>query len=160
MSRKPKDLTGKKFGKITVTKYAGKIGNYPSWWCECELCKRVFTISAYSLLRGDNFGCPFCQTQNITTSILWQGQRITILPYCKQTRMDGEQLRMLVNHLTNETEANALLIMLDRVPSEVFQSTGPEVKIPMDNEDSTDSVNSAAENWENNAIRFDKLLDK
>ena len=159
MSRKPTDLTGKKFGTLTITKYAGKIGQYPSWWCKCE-CGKEFTVPAYSIRQGDNFGCPFCQTHTITQSILWQGQRITILPYCKQTRMDGEQLRMLVNHLTNETEANALLIMLDRIPSEVFQSAGSEVEIPVDNEDSTDSVNSTAENWENNAIRFDKPLDK
>lgn len=125
MSRKPKDLIGQKFGKLVVKEYAGKIGKYPSWWVECK-CGKTFTVPAYTLYRGDAVGCPFCQTGLAAVPLLWHGQRITILPQRTYVNLPIEYIGKLVKQLTNNSEVNALLIMLEPVPSEAIQELGSE----------------------------------
>jgi hypothetical protein len=41
-SNPPKDLTGKRFGKWVVLKYAGEKVNHRLWLCRCD-CGRAFT---------------------------------------------------------------------------------------------------------------------
>jgi hypothetical protein len=155
MSRKPKDLTGQKFGNLVVKEYAGKVGEYPSWWVECK-CGKKFTVPAYNFRQGDTVGCPYCQTHAEATSILWQGQRITIIPrHCHNGR-SVEYLGELVKQITNNSEANAVLIMLDPMPDELLSSLGTELEDPAG---SADSADSAADEWENNATHFDKPVD-
>jgi len=156
MSRKPKDLTGKKINTLTVTEYAGKVGEYPSWWCEC-VCGKKFAVPAYKLYREYAVGCPFCQTHAGAVSVMWQGQAITVVPYRCHNGRPVEYLGELVKQITNNSQANAVLIMLDSVPDESLAGLGTEVENLVGGEDSADS---AAEIWQNNPIHFDKPIDK
>jgi hypothetical protein len=156
MSRKPRDLTGQNVGTLTVKSYAGKVGKYPSWWCECK-CGKIFTVPAYNFRQGDVVGCPYCQTHVEATSILWQGQRITVIPQHCHNGRPIEYLGELVKQLTNNSDTNAVLIMLESTPSESLQGLGAELT---DTADEADFADSAAEEWENNTIHFDKPLDK
>lgn len=156
MSRKPRDLTGQKVGTLTVKSYAGKVGKYPSWWCECK-CGKIFAVPAYSFRQGDAVGCPYCQTHAEATSILWQGQRITIIPHHCHNGRSVEYLGELVKQLTNNSDADAVVIMLHKTPSESLQDLGVELE---DNIGEEDNAGSAADEWQNNAIHFDKPVDK
>lgn len=155
MSRKPKSLTGKKINTLTVREYAGKVGDYPSWWCECK-CGKTFTVPAYTLRRGDSVGCPYCQNHALARSILWQGQVISIIPHHCHNGRPVEYLGELVKQITNNSQANAVLIMLDPVPDELLAGLGTELEDPAGSEDSADSAEAK---WEDNAIKFDKPVD-
>lgn len=156
MSRKPKDLTGQKFGTLTIKDYAGKIGNYPSWWCECK-CGKTFSVPAYVFHQKQSVGCPFCQTHAVANSILWRGQRITIIPHHRHNGRPIEYLGELVKQLTNNSDVKAVLIMLESTPSESLQNLGADLGVDVDKPGCADS---AADEWENGAIKFDKSLDK
>lgn len=156
MSRKPKSLTGKKINTLTVRDYAGKVGDYPSWWCECE-CGKKFAVPAYKLYREYAVGCPFCQTHTEAVSIVWQGQSISVVPHHCHNGRPAEYLGELVKQITNNSEANAVLIMLDPVPDELLAGLGTELEDLAGNADSADSAEAE---WENNAIKFDKPVDK
>lgn len=156
MSRKPKDLTGQKFGNLVVKEYAGKIGTYPSWWVECT-CGKTFTVPAYTLHRGDAVGCPFCQAGVAAVPLLWQGQRMTILPYHTHINRPAEYIGGVVKQLIENDNADAVVVMLHKIPAGSLQNLGSELE---DNAAEADSADSAAEEWENNATHFDKPLDK
>jgi hypothetical protein len=60
-SPKPKyeDLIGRRFGKLTVIKYAGKAVKETSWVCRCD-CGKIITIRARSLKQVINPNCGEC----------------------------------------------------------------------------------------------------
>lgn len=51
-----KDLTGQRFGKLTVISYAGSFRNRSSWLCECD-CGNTVIINQMELVRGDTLSC-------------------------------------------------------------------------------------------------------
>lgn len=51
-----KDLTGKKFGRLTITSYAGMKGGYSHWNCECECGTRIVAES-YNIRCGNTNSC-------------------------------------------------------------------------------------------------------
>lgn len=50
------DLTGKKFGRLTVISYAGRKNNKTYWNCSCE-CGNTTVADAYSLKNGSIVSC-------------------------------------------------------------------------------------------------------
>ena len=52
-----KDVTGKKFGRLTVLRRSSKnsTGNY-RWWCRCE-CGRLTRVVGGSLMSGHTVSC-------------------------------------------------------------------------------------------------------
>lgn len=50
------DLTGQKFGKLTVVKYAGSDRNRGVWECECS-CGTPIIVNQMELQRGDTLSC-------------------------------------------------------------------------------------------------------
>ena len=56
MSRRPTDLTGRRFGKLTVTAYEGKRGKRHYWACICDCGKTVVTSSS-TLMQGYTRSC-------------------------------------------------------------------------------------------------------
>ena len=50
------DLTGQKFGKLTVIKYAGSNRNRSTWECECS-CGTIITVNQMELQRGETLSC-------------------------------------------------------------------------------------------------------
>ena len=155
MARKPNDLSNQVICGVEIKKYAGKVGKYPSWWCECT-CGKRFTAPAYELRRGVA-RCPFCQTHTDAMPLCIEDQIISILPARVHRKLSAEYIGGLVKRMYLENNSNALLIMLDDVPAESLQNLGSDLEGDMDEADSADS---AAEEWENNATHFDKPLDK
>ena len=50
------DLTGQKFGKLTVISYAGSDRNRSSWLCECD-CGNEIIVNQMELAKGDTLSC-------------------------------------------------------------------------------------------------------
>lgn len=63
MSRKVKDLTGKKFGlwKIEVFAFIGKGSHRDAYWkCTCRGCGRTYDVRSDSLQSGHSTKCAQC----------------------------------------------------------------------------------------------------
>lgn len=50
------DLTGQKFGKLTVLEYAGSKYGRSSWKCQCE-CGNIYIASQHGLTYGETLSC-------------------------------------------------------------------------------------------------------
>ena len=50
------DLTGQRFGKLTVLKYAGSNRSRSQWLCECD-CGNKTIVNQMELSRGDTLSC-------------------------------------------------------------------------------------------------------
>lgn len=56
-SKRIKDMTGQRFGRLTVVGYVGKVaGNKAAWLCQCD-CGRSITVVGESLRRGHTTTC-------------------------------------------------------------------------------------------------------
>lgn len=56
------DITGQKFGKLTVLRVSGKIGYYTTWECQCECGNKVILKVSY-LTSGDTKSCGCLKKQ-------------------------------------------------------------------------------------------------
>ena len=54
---KPIDLTGQKFGMLTVTKRADNDGRYVTWYCDCECGTSDFIVRGNDLKRKSIVSC-------------------------------------------------------------------------------------------------------
>lgn len=54
-----KDLTGNKYGKLTVIEYSGKVKTRQMWLCKCD-CSNYKNVSADSLVTGNTKSCGKC----------------------------------------------------------------------------------------------------
>lgn len=67
LNPRTKDLTGQRFGQITVLKFAGYLGSKnqtkATWECKCD-CGLVWIVNASKLLRGQNW-CRKCCNSHI-----------------------------------------------------------------------------------------------
>ena len=59
-SKSPADLTGLRFGKWTVLKYAGKKSSKRMWLCRCD-CGVQKQVQHYNLTEGHSKKCQQCQ---------------------------------------------------------------------------------------------------
>jgi hypothetical protein len=64
--RKLIDLTGQRFGKLTVIKRAGKQGKIPTWDCCCE-CGRTKTIRGDTLKNGSIRSCNCLRKETVAS---------------------------------------------------------------------------------------------
>lgn len=67
-----KDLTGKKFGRLTVVKRAENKGNRRMWLCECE-CGNIKIIPAKGLLSGKSLSCGCYQREQTSKANIEHG---------------------------------------------------------------------------------------
>lgn len=58
------DLTGKRFGHLTVIKEVGKRGNQIMWQCKCD-CGNIKNIMGGNLRNGSSTSCGCSTTNNI-----------------------------------------------------------------------------------------------
>lgn len=65
MGRKAIDLTGERFGKLTVIEYAGSKNKHTMWKCKCD-CENETIISGDSLKRGKSKSCGCLQRKAVT----------------------------------------------------------------------------------------------
>lgn len=59
---KMKDLTGKKYNKLTIIKFAGKINGHNTWLCQCD-CGNYKTLSTNVLRTGHTKSCGCLQKE-------------------------------------------------------------------------------------------------
>lgn len=59
-----KDLTGKKFGRLTVVKYLRTTNTKPIWLCKCD-CGKEIEVAAESLYTGNTKSCGCLQKESI-----------------------------------------------------------------------------------------------
>lgn len=82
-----KDLTGKRFGKLTVTAYAGKKNGMHRWHCTCD-CGRETVVGQTLLLDGRTKSCGCIQASVYKENLkLVEGTSITILKAVKSGRL-------------------------------------------------------------------------
>lgn len=60
------DLTGQKFGKLTVTGKANSNGHHTRWNCKCD-CGNECTIYATNLTRGNSKSCGCLALEKVST---------------------------------------------------------------------------------------------
>lgn len=60
-----KDLTGQRFGRLTVVERAPNIGRYTAWVCSCE-CGNVVTIRTDNLRHGHTQSCGCLRRTDLT----------------------------------------------------------------------------------------------
>lgn len=85
---KPKDLTGKKFGRWTVLEIGTKKNNHIRWLCKCD-CGTIRLVVAESLVRGLSKSCGCAGRLHL------EGQRfgnLLVLNQCKSTSNRTEWL--------------------------------------------------------------------
>lgn len=58
------DLTGQKFGRLTVLSYAGKRGKHALWHCKCD-CGEVRIVQGRNLKTGNTVSCG-CYIREVT----------------------------------------------------------------------------------------------
>lgn len=87
------DLTGKKFGKLTVKKYVGKTGlykckkygtekGYHTWECLCE-CGKTVSVRSVKLRGGNTKSCGCKKKENKPKWTLPKGEAAKNLLYCQ-----------------------------------------------------------------------------
>lgn len=77
--RKTKDITGEKFGSLTVIEYAGKSNGKAKislWTCRCE-CGSVKTYYGTALRSGGTKSCGCMKGENISAAVEQHGMRGT-----------------------------------------------------------------------------------
>ena len=65
MNRQIKDLTGLKFGNLTVISNYGKIKGSTYWQCQCD-CGKIKIMNHYNLLNGKSTSCGCLKGQKIS----------------------------------------------------------------------------------------------
>lgn len=65
MSRKCVDLTGMKFGRLTVVERVENQGNHAMWLCECE-CGNMKKATGYNLKKGNVLSCGCLQKEKLS----------------------------------------------------------------------------------------------
>ena len=68
------DLTGQKFGKLTVEKLIGKNGRNIIWECRCE-CGNIVKVDRGNLRNGHTKSCGCLKHRECSESKTWQGYK-------------------------------------------------------------------------------------
>jgi hypothetical protein len=61
------ELTGRRFGRLTVRSLAGSSGKRTLWLCDCD-CGGAATVKAYRLTRGETSSCGCLKTESATAT--------------------------------------------------------------------------------------------
>lgn len=88
-----KDYIGKRFGRLTVIKYAGKLSeksNKHYWTCQCD-CGNVTDVGQNELQSGATVSCGCYQKEKLIKSLrLIEGTSIAALEQSKKTRSNNK----------------------------------------------------------------------
>lgn len=74
MGRKLVDLTGQKFGRLTVVEYCGRVGHSSSWRCVCE-CGKETRSSGNGLRNGTAKSCGCFRSDRMSGLNYKHGER-------------------------------------------------------------------------------------
>ena len=67
--RSAKDLTGKRFGRLTVLERAGSLGGHALWHCRCD-CGNEVDVKSVQLVHGYSKSCGCLKRENGQKSIV------------------------------------------------------------------------------------------
>lgn len=82
-----KDFVGKRFGKLTVTEYAGKEAGMHRWRCRCD-CGNMTVVGQTLLQSGKTKSCGCLQAVTYKDNLkLMEGTSVTILQAVKSGRL-------------------------------------------------------------------------
>lgn len=59
-----RDITGRRFGRLSVVGYAGKIGKHVRWACSCDCGNRLYVLGT-NLAKGNTRSCG-CEHSQVT----------------------------------------------------------------------------------------------
>ena len=83
----PKDLAGRRFGRLTVTGYAGKEKGMHRWRCDCD-CGKETIVGQSLLLRGRTKSCGCLQASMYKENLqLTEGTSVVVLRAVKGGRL-------------------------------------------------------------------------
>ncbi len=74
MGRKLVDLTGQRFGRLTVMEYVGREHHSSCWACLCD-CGEVIKSQASALKSGERVSCGCYRSERMATLTLKHGER-------------------------------------------------------------------------------------
>ena len=87
-----KDFIGKRFGRLTVTGYAGKLNENTTehyWNCRCD-CGNVTTVGQNVLQRGETVSCGCYQKERVLDALrLVENTSVTILEHSKKLKANN-----------------------------------------------------------------------
>ena len=86
--RKKLDLTGQRFGKLTVLAPAGNIGPYTAWLCRCE-CGREAVVATRRLRSGGTRSCGCLKADGIPHPTYIDGTSPEMLAAAKIVRKNN-----------------------------------------------------------------------
>lgn len=97
-----KDLTGQKFGKLTVLRVSDKETNntHTQWECQCE-CGNICIVSSDCLTRGLTQSCG-CLKQSIATLKIEQLLQQHNIPFQKEYYINYQNSRLFFDYFINQ----------------------------------------------------------
>ena len=72
------DLTGFKFGRLTVIERAATVNKHTMWLCKCD-CGKEIIVDAYNIKTGHTLSCGCLQRERTSKANTIHGKRITRL---------------------------------------------------------------------------------
>ena len=87
-SRKKLDLTGQRFGKLTVLAPAEKIGQHTAWLCRCD-CGRQAVVATRKLRGGETRSCGCLKPDGIPHPTFIDGTSPEMLAAAKIARKNN-----------------------------------------------------------------------
>lgn len=97
--KKVYDLTGQRFGRLTVIAYVGRIQKTTRWQCKCD-CGKLLTVQAGHLNNGKSKSCGCLRKETATKSHIIHG-----MAYDRKTKTRNRLYRIwscMIQRCTNQ----------------------------------------------------------
>lgn len=181
------DLTGKKFGRLTVIKKSKKrTSNTTKWICKCE-CGNIIETDRTNLIKGQSKSCGCLAKELLIKRTkkynLFEIENDIVIGYTsntnKQFKIDKDDYEKIKNYCWCENKDNYMVARIDnkRVLLHRYILNFPEEMIDHINRDKSDNrkqnlrfvnynQNNANKNMQSNnksgivGVRFDKVRNK
>lgn len=92
-SRKKLDLTGQRFGKLTVLGPAENIGRRTAWLCRCD-CGRETIVKTYRLRSGHTSSCGCSASRETPLGLTYVDGTCVEMIQAKTVRRDNMHMQM------------------------------------------------------------------
>lgn len=84
-----KDLTGQKFGKLTVIKRAPNIGKNVAWECKCD-CGNITIVTSHNLASGHTKSCGCLKTEKYKEDLIGKKfGKLTVVEFVEMKKYPG-----------------------------------------------------------------------
>ena len=84
-----KDLTGQKFGKLTVIKRVPNIGKKVAWECKCD-CGNITIVTSHNLTSGHTKSCGCLKTEKYKEDLIGKKfGKLTVIEFVEMKKYPG-----------------------------------------------------------------------